>query len=212
MVTMRRIVDQEGADFYPTPPWATKALLENEKFEGNIWEPACGNGAMSEEIKKRYPCQVYSTDLYDHGYEFAHTGINFLMTYNAEKQWNNIITNPPYNEAENFIHKALSIVNHKAAFLLRLSFLEGEKRYKRLFAKSPPVRVWAFSERITFYPAGAEIKGSGTLAYGWFIWDNRFQDTKMKTELCWFPPNYKPKKLRKKKKLVNSEGLEPSPE
>jgi phosphatidylethanolamine-binding protein (PEBP) family uncharacterized protein len=43
--------------------------------------------------------------------------------------------------------------------------------------------VWVFSERITFYPAGAVEKGTGTTAYAWFIWD---KDAPSGTELTSF--------------------------
>lgn len=34
-------------EFYPTPPEATRALLSVERFDGDIWEPACGHGAIA---------------------------------------------------------------------------------------------------------------------------------------------------------------------
>ena len=43
----KRFADLDGPDFYPTPAWATYALIDNERFVGDIWEPACGDGAMS---------------------------------------------------------------------------------------------------------------------------------------------------------------------
>ena len=65
--TLKRTADLGGPDFYPTPEWATHALIENEYFSGTIWEPACGNGAMSRVLKK-VSADVYSSDLYDRGY------------------------------------------------------------------------------------------------------------------------------------------------
>jgi hypothetical protein len=53
----------------------------------------------------------------------------------------------------------------------QVRFLGGRKPSHTIFARTPPSRVWVFSERITFYPAGAERKGSGTTAYAWFVWD-----------------------------------------
>jgi hypothetical protein len=57
-----------------------------------------------------------------------------------------------------------------------------------LSTRPPPARVWVFSERITFYPKGVEMKGSGTTAYAWFVWD---KDAASGTELKWFKPGYK---------------------
>ena len=182
--TLKRFADLDGPDFFPTPAWATHALIENEKFSGGIWEPACGNGAMSEVLATT-GCQVASSDLYDRGYGEA--GIDFLA---SKKRSPNIVTNPPYNAAEGFVETGLRTIDKKFALLLRLAFLEGANRQRSIFSKCPPSRVWVFSERITFYPAGAVQQGSGTTAYAWFVWDKSAPTT---TELKWFKPGYKAK-------------------
>jgi hypothetical protein len=50
--TMKRFADLDGPDFFPTPRWATFALIENEKFKGEIWECACGDGTMSRALEE----------------------------------------------------------------------------------------------------------------------------------------------------------------
>lgn len=182
--TLKRYADLNGPDFFPTPAWATHALINSERFEGTIWECACGDGAMSS-VLERTGCDVYSSDLYDRG--FGEAGIDFLQT---DSVFDNIITNPPYNAAEAFVHHGLNKCRKKFALLLRLAFLEGANRAKTIFAVTPPSRVWVFSERITFYPAGAEKKGSGTTAYAWFVWD---KTTPKVTEIKWIPLGYKKK-------------------
>jgi hypothetical protein len=181
--TLKRFADLDGPDFFPTPAWATHALIDNEKFSGDIWESACGNGAMSRVLETT-GCQVTSSDLYNRGYGEA--GIDFLS---AKRTANNIVTNPPYNSAEGFVGAGLKKARDKFALLLRLAFLEGANRANTIFARSPPSRVWVFSERITFYPAGAVQKGTGTTAYAWFVWDKESTGT----ELKWFSPGYKAK-------------------
>jgi hypothetical protein len=188
--TERRKVDLNGPDFYPTPPWATRALIKHEKFRGNILEPACGDGAMSQVLEET-GCSVISSDLYDRG--FGKPGVDFLKSVDKV---DNVVTNPPYNSAEEFVQTALRIAKWKCAFLLRLAFLEGAKRYRTLFSKRPPSRIWVFSERITFYPAGAQVRGSGTTAYAWFVWDRKAEQGDSKT--VWLPPGYKPKTLSMK--------------
>jgi len=180
-LTNRRIVGAGGADFYPTPAWATHALIENETFEGEIWEPACGNGAMSKVLALAAP--VRSTDFYDRG--FGDGRVNFTM---AREEADNIVTNPPYNLAETFVRVGTRLARKKFALLMRLAFLEGAGRANSIFLVNPPARVWVFSERITFYPAGAERQGSGTTAYAWFVWDRASPGG---TELKWFRPGYK---------------------
>lgn len=180
--TMKRFADLNGPDFFPTPAWATHALIENERFSGETWECACGNGAMSKVLELATP-SVRSSDLYDRG--FGETGVDFLE---ATTQADNIVTNPPYNAAEGFVKSGVELARNKFALLLRLAFLEGANRANTIFADTPPSRVWVFSERITFYPAGAVKQGSGTTAYAWFVWD---KDAPSGTELKWFKPGYK---------------------
>jgi hypothetical protein len=180
--TMKRFADLDGPDFFPTPAWATHALIDNEKFMGDIWEPACGDGAMSRVLAQTGQ-QVISSDLYRRG--FGEIGVDFL---DNDRRADNIVTNPPYNSAEGFVAAGVNKAKRKFALLLRLAFLEGANRANTIFSCSPPNRVWVFSERITFYPASAEIKGSGTTAYAWFVWD---KGAPSNTELRWFKPGYK---------------------
>jgi hypothetical protein len=65
--TTKRFADLDGPDFFPTPPWATFALIDNERFQGDIWECACGDGTMSRVLEQT-GCQVPSSDLYERGY------------------------------------------------------------------------------------------------------------------------------------------------
>jgi len=180
--TLKRYADLAGPDFYPTPAWATYALIDNEKFEGDIWECACGDGAMSEVLEETGN-KIKSSDLYDRDY--GKSGVDFLTT---DQTAQNIVTNPPYHSAEGFVATALKASQKKFAVLLRLAFLESAKRNRTIFSISPPARVWVFSERITFYPKGAKKAGSGTTAYAWFVWD---KDISGPTELAWFKPGYK---------------------
>ena len=180
--TLKRFADLNGPDFFPTPRWATHALIDNEAFDGEIWECACGDGSMSEVLKQTGNA-VVSSDLYDRGYGEA--GVDFLK---ARRKTQNIVTNPPYNAAEGFVERGLDLAHRKFALLLRLAFLEGKNRQHTIFAKNPPSRVWVFSERITFYPAGAVQKGSGTTAYAWFVWD---KDVHSEAQLKWLPTGYK---------------------
>lgn len=180
--TLKRFADLDGPDFYPTPAWATRALLESETFEGDVWECACGDGAMAKVIEEAGHT-VHGSDLYDRGYGEA--GVDFLQ---ADWCADNIITNPPFNAAEGFARTGVRLARKKFALLLRLAFLEGANRAKTIFAETPPSRVWVFSERITFYPAGAVQGGSGTTAYAWFVWDKSYSGS---TELKWLKPGFK---------------------
>ena len=161
--------NRQKEDFYPTPPEATYSLLDREQFIGNIWECACGDGAISKILEeKKY--NVYSSDLIDRGY--GHTGIDFLKTY---KRTDNIITNPPFKLGTEFVYQACHLANKKVAMLCRINFLEGVARGK-MFKHTPLKNVYVFSRRITFInpESGKKSHGGGMLAFAWFIWENDY--------------------------------------
>jgi hypothetical protein len=158
--------DRHKNDFYPTPPEATLALLSKEKFEGNIWECACGDGAISKIlINKGY--DVYSSDLYDMGY--GDSGIDFLM---SDKQVDNIITNPPFRISTEFTLKALELVKHKAVFMHKLTYLEGINRYREIFKHKKLKNIYVFSKRVNFVKNG---KSSGLMCFAWFVFDKNYE-------------------------------------
>tara|TARA_R100001591_G_C4300196_1_gene170146 strand:- start:173 stop:715 length:543 start_codon:yes stop_codon:yes gene_type:complete len=148
-------------DFYPTPPYATNALLDREKFIGNIWECACGDGAISKLlISEGY--DVYSSDLIDRGFGVQH---DFLQT---NKKFDNIVTNPPFNLATEFTIHGLKSINNKMALLCKLSFLEGKKRASTIFYQDKLKKVLVFSRRLGFQ---RNDKKGGLMAFAWFIFD-----------------------------------------
>jgi hypothetical protein len=159
-------------DFYPTPARATLALLATEQFNGLIWEPACGDGAISK-LCLAHGYEVVSSDLIDRGY--GEVGIDFLMEWKSRGQ--NIITNPPFKLAVPFVKKALELSNGKVAMLLKIAFLEGQERSK-LFRDSPLARVLVFSQRLAFVPGGSaearKLDGGGMMAFAWFIWEHGY--------------------------------------
>lgn len=160
--------NRERDDFYPTPPVSTEALLRVEKFCGDIWEPACGDGAISK-ILIAHGYNVISSDLIDRGYGDSH--IDFLLDYKTEVD--NIITNPPFKLAREFVEHALARSRRKVAMLCRLAWLEGKAR-KELFLRTPLARVWVHSERVHILRNGDQMLagGGGMIAFAWFVWDH----------------------------------------
>lgn len=150
-------------DFYPTPTNATLALLEREKFEGDVWEPACGDGAISKLLKLQ-GYDVYSSDLVDRGYGDAH--FDFL---NSWRQHDNIVTNPPFNIGTKFAIHSLHCARKKVAIFQKLTFLEGKERRDKLYSLNMLRRVYVFSERQAF----GDHKG-GMLAFAWFVFDKEY--------------------------------------
>jgi hypothetical protein len=162
--------DREKDDFYATPTRSTEALLRAEQFEGAVWEPACGDGAIAKVLSAAGH-EVVATDLVDRGY--GQPGVDFLMEHRALAP--NIITNPPFKLANDFARNALRLTVGKVALLLKVGFLEGKGRHD-LYDTAPFARLWVFRERQTFLKGGSAPVtmngGGGMIAYGWFIWDH----------------------------------------
>jgi len=128
--------EREINDFYATEPKAAELLLEQEEFAPTIWECACGQGHLSEVFKK-HGHEVISTDLFYRGYGDPEP-LDFL-TETLDGFDGDIITNPPYKYALEFVQKALESVKpgRKVAMFLKLQFLEGKKR-KGFYQQTPP--------------------------------------------------------------------------
>lgn len=158
-------------DFYPTPPEAVRALLALETFSGPIWEPACGEGAISEELKAA-GYDVVSTDLIPRGY--GEGGVDFLLAKVARGK--TIITNPPYGRglADRFVAKALALTQKTGgdvAMLLNLASLCHPTRHAG-FVKHPPAMIYALDELVC-WPNGDETqatKFTNKQRYCWVIW------------------------------------------
>jgi hypothetical protein len=158
-------------EFYPTPPEAVKALLSVETFDGSIWEPACGDGAISGLLDAAGHT-VVSTDLYAYGYGAA--GIDFLAEQSPRAR--HIITNPPYGRglADKFVVHALQLTRQtggSVAMLLNLSSLCHPLRHE-LFTKNSPSAIYAFDELVC-YPNGIPneaIARANNQRYCWVVW------------------------------------------
>jgi hypothetical protein len=184
--------DDVEQDFFSTPRWATSILLDSVKFTGTIWEPACGDGRMSECINDRYPGQVVSTDLVDRKY--GKGGVDFLFT--TVRLGDNIVTNPPYSFAMDFVQHALDFHPAVTAFLLRTLFLETGPRYE-LFKAHPPRKVIVISDRVMF--DGGEKPG-GCWCLSWFVWEDGYHGT---TQLEW--GRWKEENTLMKKGVINEQ-------
>lgn len=173
--------DRAKYDYYATEPLAVKLLLGLETFANEVWEPACGGGHISRELEAAGH-KVRSTDLINRG--FGNEELDFLFFNSAEWE-GDIITNPPYRQAVEFIFKALEVTGEKSkiAMFLKLTFLESKSR-KELFTKYPPVRVWVSRERLSCARNGEFDNSEKAIAYAWFIWDKSAKN--VIPQLRWF--------------------------
>lgn len=161
-----RSKDAEPNDYYATEPKAVGLLLEQETFHPYVWECACGEGHISK-VLEAHGYKVRSTDLIDRGY--GEGGIDFLKEGRPTMPMD-IITNPPYKYAKEFVEHALDISMNgtKIAMFLKLTFLEGQGR-RDLFRNNPPQTVYVSSARLQCGKNGV-FEGSLMAAYAWFVW------------------------------------------
>ena len=162
--------DKKGkkSDFYETPYSLTRKFLEVEEFDKSlsVCEPACGGGAITKVLE-----EYWDKDL---------VRANFLWDYD---EYDNIITNPPFSLAFEFIQKAKQLARKKFAFLLPLSYLHGKKRYDHIYSDSAYglKKVYVF----TRYPMlGEELRedgkyNTGMMVYAWFVWERGHSDQPM---------------------------------
>ena len=145
-------------DFYPTPPHATAALLERERFTGPVLEPACGDGAMATVLRK-HGYAVETTDL--------RYGEDFLVRSGRTA---NVVTNPPYRLSQEFVIHAKRIATRKVAMLLPVDFLHGVARYDLFQDRGFPLKiVHVFAARLCF-----GMDTAATVGHAWYVWDRNY--------------------------------------
>ncbi len=205
-VMQRRKVAPDALDYFPTPPFATRALCEFLTDElGDLdrftaWEPACGEGHMVKPLLE-YFGGVRSSDV--HRYAFPpglgeHDLLDFAMFGAAEPMVDVVISNPPFKLAEAFIAMARKSARRAVAMLVRSAFLEGEKRFERLWSNGPPTYILQFTERVVMlegrlvqsgtsdpFAEKPGTKASTATAYVWLVW---IQGGLRATRFHWIAP------------------------
>jgi hypothetical protein len=182
----------DSLDYFPTPPWATRALIERvfrdadlPGFDFNsVWEPACGEGHIAEVLNE-YVQDVGATDIHDYGYGQV---MNFLGDEPNDLQgyYDWIITNPPFGDAsEKFVLRALELARCGIAMFVRLQWLESNGRYERIYKDQPPTLISFFAERVNLCKGRWEPEGSTATAYIWLVW---IKGAKPQAPF-WIPPN-----------------------
>lgn len=175
----------DSVDDFPTPPWATRALIEHVigpslVTDMTCLEPACGRGYMAEPLKS-YFSRVMASDILDYGYGDT---ADFLDAKPIDGvDW--VITNPPFRLAEDFFHHASRLANIGVALLVRTVFLEGIGRLERVFSKHPPTYVAQFAERVPMVRGRLDRKASTATGYAWVVWRKPLTAD---TRLMWIPP------------------------
>jgi hypothetical protein len=176
--------ERETNDYYATEPKAVELLLNMEPFSHNIWECACGEGHLVNQMRQM-GYHVLASDIINRG--INDRTIDFLNWDKSIHEYN-IITNPPYKYATQFCYKAIDLIDdgYKVAMFLKVQFLEGKER-KKLFEKYPPKYVYISSSRLQCAKNGDFEKmkagGGSAIAYAWYVWEKGYQG---ETILRWF--------------------------
>lgn len=164
--------ERQSEDYYATDPLAGELLLETLPELDNIWECACGEGHLAKVFNSAGKL-AKATDLIDRGYGDVE---NFLLCSESYRN-GDIVTNPPYIYAQQFVEHALSLVDtgRYVCMFLKVLFLEGKAR-KKLFNQYPPKTVYISSSRINCAKNG-DFKSytSSAIAYAWFVWLKGYQ-------------------------------------
>jgi len=178
-IAHQRVEPADSLDYFPTPPWATRALIEHV-FDhlgrrGHCgwqvcWEPACGEGHMAEPLAE-YFREVVASDIKDYGY--GEHVVDFLTCEQLARKYDAdwIITNPPFaDKTEQFVLKALQLAGTGVAMFTRLQWLETTGRYERIFSKHPPSLIAFFAERVPIHKDRYLPDGDTLTAYIWLVW------------------------------------------
>lgn len=172
-VMQQRHEPHNSLDDFPTPPWATRALLDYLHRQELLTdpglmvceEPAANRGHMVKPLAETFGT-VRGSDIHDYGAGFPVR--DYLFGAAPGTDWT--ITNPPFRLAEQFIEQACRFSSDGVAVIVRTAFLEGVGRYNGLFKRNPPSLVLQFSERVVMHKGKLSAKGSTATAYCWLVW------------------------------------------
>lgn len=185
-----RVESSTSKDYFPTPPFATRALVEcvfpylniGNPIVYGAWEPACGEGHMAEVLREYFK-GVVASDIKDYGY--PKTAVVDFTKYEGDVSADWIITNPPFKKlTEQFVLRAIKLAKAGVAMFVRLQWLESTGRYKNIFAPHPPTTIAFFSERVPLAKGKFDPNGTTATAYIWLVW---LKDQKPRAPF-WIPP------------------------
>lgn len=196
----------DSLEFFPTPPWATRALCEHvlelavprsdtDKHGApivplSVWEPAAGEGHMTEVLRE-YFASVYASDVFDYGRGYALGAfvaskiglVDDMARCPSEPDW--VITNPPFSLSEQFVMRGLQVARLGVAILIRSQWLEGIERYQQIFSTVPPTTIAHFVERVPMTKGKWDPEASTATSYIWVVWEKRRGG---RTNTVWIPP------------------------
>ena len=174
---------REEFDYYATSTTAIPPLIEamtkhKERIARRIWENASGENHLVNKLEE-IGFNVLPTDIIKRTdktikLDFLHDDNKWVREWlNAlDGEEVNILTNPPYKFATEWVYKSMEFLREgeKLMLFLKIQFLEGIKR-RELFKKYPPKYVFVFSKRQMCAKNGKfDSYQSSASCYAWFVW------------------------------------------
>jgi len=171
--------ERQVGDQYMTPEWVAETLAEVMPIYGHIWEPACGEGAIVNVLRKSGMVSCRGTDI---DTQFSDNSIDFLgstsQAYVPPSGHFSIITNPPYGKggklAEKFVRHAIFLSGlrcGRAAMLLPVDWDAAKTRHDLFEDFLGHVTKITLTERIRWTNL-PQSKSGPSQNHAWFIWDH----------------------------------------
>ena len=186
---------QKSLNYHQTPIPATQALMKHEHLPDIIWEPMAGGGAIVNPLRAAGHT-VVASDIVDRGCPDCASGVDFLKVATVPPGVQAIVTNPPFNCAEEIIYHAVYELNvPKVYALLRLAFLEGGnlKSYKGhcrrcILDGGHLAKVLLFRKRLPMmhreHYSGKKNSNSG-MPFAWFVIDKTWNSDIIIKRIDW---------------------------
>jgi hypothetical protein len=184
---VQRTSDAErGLDLYETPDVATKALLRVERIPHKVWEPASGRGAIVRVLRAAGH-EVYTSDIVERDFPLDMVS-DFLTMTAVPEGCEAILTNPPFQWAEEFVAHALKL-SPLVIMFLRLAFLESERRCE-ILENCGLARVHVFRKRLPMMHRAewAGRKANSGMAFSWMIWKRAHREAPTIHRISWERP------------------------
>lgn len=195
IVTDRPLPPRHAHDYYKTDLGTVSRILDKYRHQSSdtrhyqypqrVLDPGAGSGAWGQIARDFFP-MTYLTgcELRDvpkpPDYNEWLVG-DFTKLYEGLfPTFHLIMGNPPFSLAEEFVKVGMPLL-HKGGhliFLLRLAFLEGQRRRNDLYRVTPPKAVWVCSKRPSFQEDGK----TNATAFAAFVWQQGYEGP---TEVGW---------------------------
>lgn len=168
--------DRNPRDFYRTPAWCVDALLNVEGLLADVFDPACGDGAILAAIQAHGAGHTVHAQELDHAVALkasqrlrSPVAVGDSLDESACWPDADVVMNPPYRQAADFVRRALQEVppRGKVCALMRLNFLGSSRtRLDIVGPSSQLARVLVLPKRPSFTGDGR----SDACEYAWMIW------------------------------------------